>query len=129
MSSSDEQARDAANPPASPTPAPAPQQVEPAGPELSGSTGVQERPAPARVDHLPPYRVLLHNDAFNDMVHVVETLCDLTPLQPTRAAAVMLEAHRTGVALVLVTHQERAELYVDQFKCKRLKVTIEPTEA
>jgi ATP-dependent Clp protease adaptor protein ClpS len=47
---------------------------------------------------------------------------------PQRAAAVMLEAHRTGVALVLVTHLERAELYVDQFRSKKIRVTIEPTE-
>jgi hypothetical protein len=29
---------------------------------------------------------------------------------------------------VLVTHKERAELYVDQFKSKSLTVTIEPAE-
>jgi ATP-dependent Clp protease adapter protein ClpS len=38
------------------------------------------------------------------------------------------EAHNTGVALLLVTHKERAELYVDQFKSKSLTVTIEPAE-
>lgn len=97
---------------------------------LPGSTGLKERPASPspRVDHLPQFRVLLHNDVKNDMVYVVETLCDLTPLMPQRAAAVMLEAHRTGVALVLVTHRERAELYVDQFQSKSLVVTIEPAE-
>jgi ATP-dependent Clp protease adaptor protein ClpS len=97
---------------------------------VPGSTGLKERPAasPPRVDHLPQFRVLLHNDAKIDMVYVVETLCDLTPLMPQRAAAVMLEAHRTGVALVLVTHRERAELYVDQFQSKSLVVTIEPAE-
>ena len=94
----------------------------------SSSAGVQERVAPPRVDVLPPYRVLLHNDEVTDAMYVVETLCDLTPLMPQRAAAVMLEAHRTGVALVLVTHLERAELYVDQFRSKKIRVTIEPTE-
>ena len=94
--------------------------------EPPGSTGLKERPAPGRVDHLPQFRVILHNDAINDMMYVVETLCDITPLMPQRAAAVMLEAHRTGVALVLVTHRERAELYVDQFRSKKLLVTIEP---
>jgi ATP-dependent Clp protease adaptor protein ClpS len=34
----------------------------------------------------------------------------------------------SGVALVLVTHKERAELYVEQFASKRLTVTIEPAE-
>jgi ATP-dependent Clp protease adaptor protein ClpS len=84
--------------------------------------------ADPRLDCLPPYRVLLHNDHKNDMVYVVESICDLTPLPPQRAAAVMLEAHRTGVGLMLVTHRERAELYVEQFASRELKVTMEPAE-
>ena len=87
------------------------------------STRVKDRAAPPRVD-----RVLLHNDQVSEPLYVVESLCELTPLMPQRAAAVMMEAHRTGVALVLVTHQERAELYVDQFRSKRLVVTMEPAE-
>ena len=79
-----------------------------------------------RVDQLPPYRVLLHNDEVNDFVHVIETICDLTPLSPHRATVVTMEAHKAGVALVLTTHRERAELYQDQFKSRSLKVTIEP---
>jgi len=92
----------------------------------TAATGVQEKPAPERVDQLPPFRVLLHNDEVNDFVHVIETICDLTPLTPQRAAAVTMEAHKSGVALVLTTHKERAELYQDQFQSKLLKVTIEP---
>ena len=39
------------------------------------------------------------------------------------------EAHETGVALLLVTHKERAELYQDQFESKGLTtVTIQPDE-
>jgi ATP-dependent Clp protease adaptor protein ClpS len=91
-------------------------------------TGVQERPAEPKLDRLPPFRVLLHNDEVNDMAFVVESICDLTPLAPQRAAAVMLEAHRTGVALMLVTHRERAELYVELFKSRMLTVTMEPAE-
>ncbi len=88
------------------------------------ATGVQE--LPGKVEELPPYRVLLHNDEKNDFVHVIETLVDLTPLTPQRATTVTMEAHKSGVALVLLTHKERAELYVDQFQSKSLKVTIEP---
>lgn len=87
-------------------------------------------PAPSepKVDRLPPFKVLLHNDDHNDMVYVVETLMELTPLEPQHAAQVMLEAHKSGVALVLVTHRERAELYHDQFQSKGIKVTIEAAE-
>jgi len=60
--------------------------------------------------------------------YVIATLVELTPLNATRAYSVTMEAHTTGVALVLVTHRERAELYRDQFQSKRLTVTIEPTE-
>jgi ATP-dependent Clp protease adaptor protein ClpS len=77
---------------------------------------------------LPMYKVLLHNDDKNDMGHVVESIVELTPLQAEEAILKMVEAHKTGVALLLVTHKERAELYVDQFASKSLTVTIEPDE-
>jgi ATP-dependent Clp protease adapter protein ClpS len=62
------------------------------------------------------------------VIDVVETICDLTPLNLERAAAATVEAHNTGVALLLTTHRERAELYVEQFYSKKMKVTIEPAE-
>jgi ATP-dependent Clp protease adapter protein ClpS len=77
---------------------------------------------------LPMYKVLLHNDDKNDMVHVVMTIVELTPLNEQEAVLRMAEAHKTGVSLLLVTHKERAELYVDQFQSKSLVVTIEPDE-
>ena len=104
------------------------QEESPSAPIPPATTSVQEEAAPPRLDRLPPYRVLLHNDDVNDMLYVVESICDLTPLPPQRAAAVMLEAHRTGLALLMVTHRERAELYVDQFKSRNLTVTMEPAE-
>lgn len=97
------------------------------GSEAGRATSVKPKPAASpKVDRLPPYRVLLHNDDVNEMTDVVDAICDLTPLDLHRAAKVMLEAHTRGVALLLTTHRERAELYVDQFACKKLTVTIEP---
>lgn len=88
------------------------------------------KPAPTRgpVDQLPPFRVLLHNDDVNSIDHVVDSIMELTPLDHGRAVEVTLEAQQSGAALVLVTHQERAELYRDQFTSKSLTVTIEPVE-
>ncbi len=86
----------------------------------------KKAPAPPRVDQLPLYRVLLHNDDFNTTDFVVDSLIELTPLVRQNAYEVMLEAHARGLALVLVTHKERAELYQEQFKTRRLTVTIEP---
>ncbi|GBD37483.1 ATP-dependent Clp protease adapter protein ClpS [bacterium HR36] len=79
-----------------------------------------------RVDRLPPYKLLLHNDDVHDMAYVVQTIQELTALSREEATQRMLEAHHTGVALLLVTHKERAELYAEQFAAKGLTVTIEP---
>lgn len=93
-----------------------------------GGTATKTRPSPPQRKNLPPYRVLLHNDSVSDMGEVVDTICDLTPLKRQDAVTRMLEAHNTGVALLLVTHKERAELYREQFHSKRLKVSIEAAD-
>jgi ATP-dependent Clp protease adaptor protein ClpS len=85
----------------------------------------QDQPA-SRVDRLPPYKLLLHNDDVHDMAYVVQTILELTALSREEATQRMLEAHKNGVALLLVTHKERAELYAEQFASKGLTVTIEP---
>lgn len=78
--------------------------------------------------HLPPYKVLLHNDDVNDMEHVIQTILKLTTLALVNAVKCTLEAHDTGVSLLLVTHKERAELYAEQFASRLLTVTIEPAD-
>src|SRR5262245_52088318 len=77
---------------------------------------------------LPPWKVLLHNDDKNEIGFVVVTIVELTTLNEQDAKQCTLEAHETGVALLLTTHKERAELYKDQFESKGLTVTIEPAE-
>jgi ATP-dependent Clp protease adapter protein ClpS len=77
---------------------------------------------------LPPWKVLLHNDDKNDILFVVSTVMQLTSLNQQDAEQRTIEAHKTGVALLLTTHKERAELYKDQFESKGLTVTIEPAE-
>jgi ATP-dependent Clp protease adaptor protein ClpS len=75
---------------------------------------------------LPPWKVLLHNDDNNEMLFVIHSIVELTPLSRDEAMHRMFEAHKSGVALLLVTHKERAELYMDQFQSKGLTITIEP---
>ena len=75
---------------------------------------------------LPPYKVLLHNDDVNTVEHVILTILKLTPLKEPEAIERTIEAHETGVALLLVTNRERAELYCEQFATYKLKVTCEP---
>lgn len=43
-----------------------------------------------------------------------------------RAMQVSRTAHTSGIALVLLAHKERAELYREQFAGRGLKVSIEP---
>ncbi|MHC4948452.1 MAG: ATP-dependent Clp protease adaptor ClpS [Planctomycetota bacterium] len=90
------------------------------------ATTVRPKPASPRVDRLPPWKVLLHNDDVNDMGFVVETIRELTGLNRHTAIMRMLEAHTKGVALLIATHRERAELIREQFATRRLIVSIEP---
>lgn len=100
-----------------------------------GRTAVATVPAkkPAgpkrRPKQLPPYKVLLHNDEVNTFESVIAAILKLTTLQPQDARLRTLEAHETGVALLLVTHKERAELYHEQFATFKITVTIEPDGA
>lgn len=94
----------------------------------STMTSPTKTPAPSKQKpkHLPRYRVLLHNDDVNHFDHVIRSIMRLTPLSEQEALLRTLEAHESGVALLLVTHKERAELYVDQFLSVKITVTIEP---
>jgi len=104
---------------------PEPEQTE--QPESPGTAVVPEKkPAPPRPRQLPPFKVLLHNDEVNDFEHVIRTIIKLTSLTLEEAFERTLEAHSSGVALLLVTHQERAELYCEQFATFQLTVTAEP---
>ena len=95
-----------------------------AKPKTKGKRSPKKKPP----QMLPPWKVLLHNDDKNDMIFVARTILELTPLKQEEAVLRMKEAHETGVALLLVTHKERAELYKDQFESKGITVTIEPAE-
>jgi ATP-dependent Clp protease adaptor protein ClpS len=88
----------------------------------------KNKPKPKLPGMLPQWKVLLHNDDKNTVEFVILTIVGLTTLNAQDALLRTLEAHETGVALLLVTHKERAELYQDQFKSKGLCVTIEPTD-
>ena len=75
----------------------------------------------------PRYKVLLHNDPVNTMEYVVSTLQQVVPqLSEQDAMAVMLEAHNSGVGLVIVCDLEPAEFYCETLKAKGLTSTLEP---
>lgn len=99
--------------------------------ESSATIAQRKKPAPTKREprQLPPYRVLLHNDDVNTFDHVIRSVVRLTPLQENEAVVKAIEAHESGVALLLVTHRERAELYAEQFASLNIVVTIEPADA
>ena len=103
-------------------------------PDESGTATAKPKRSPKKSPQkkppqpLPPWKVLLHNDDKNDILFVVKTVMELTPLKEEEAQQRTVEAHKTGVALLLTTHKERAELYQEQFASKGLIVTIEPAE-
>tara|TARA_Y100001968_G_C19284876_1_gene681134 strand:- start:394 stop:702 length:309 start_codon:yes stop_codon:yes gene_type:complete len=75
----------------------------------------------------PRYKVLLHNDPINSMELVVNALREVVPqLSEQDAVAIMLQAHNTGIGLVIVCDLEPAEFYSESLKAKGLTSTIEP---
>ncbi|AFY39746.1 ATP-dependent Clp protease adapter protein clpS [[Leptolyngbya] sp. PCC 7376] len=94
------------------------------------STGVIEKRSAATVRKpAPRYRVLLHNDDFNPMEHVVQTLIQtVAGLTQPQAVSIMMEAHTNGLALVITCVQEHAEFYCETLKSHGLSSTIEPDD-
>ena len=90
------------------------------------STNQKPAPAEAPPKQLPPYKVLLHNDDENVFDYVIKSICRIVALSQQDAELRATEADKTGVALLLMTHKERAELYQEQFTSAGLTVTIEP---
>jgi ATP-dependent Clp protease adaptor protein ClpS len=80
----------------------------------------------------PPWKVLLHDDDKTTMEFVVWLLRGTFHKEEEEAVRLMWEVHNTGVALVVVTTRERAELYLEQVHSLArprgfpLKATMEP---
>ena len=74
----------------------------------------------------PKYKVLLHNDPVNSMEYVTISLREVVPqLSEQDAISIMLEAHNTGVGLVIVCDLEPAEFYSESLKSKGISSSIE----
>jgi len=104
---------------------PRPEQEQPK-PPATASTDTRPQPATPKSKPLPRWKVVLHNDDVNEMEYVVRTIMSLTPIEEAAAVKKALEAHNAGLSLLLTTHQERAELFQQQFQSANLTVTIEP---
>jgi len=97
------------------------ERINPPGPP-SGETRIDcfaRRPPP------PGYRVVLLNISAQALMFVVRTVMELTRFCREEATYKMWEAHYNGRSQLLITHLERAELYVEQFAERGLTVIIE----
>jgi ATP-dependent Clp protease adapter protein ClpS len=70
--------------------------------------------------------VVLHRAADKGLLFVVAVLRELTRFGEAEAMSRMWEAYHSGRAVILATHFERAELYVEQFAARGLTASIEP---
>ena len=75
---------------------------------------------------LRQYHLILHRASDKSLLSVVRAVRELTHFAEAEAMARMWDAHHAGRAVVLATHLERAELYVEQFAAHGLVVTLEP---
>ena len=94
--------------------------------DYSGPPFGEARNNPRVRQPLPRYRVVLTNNAAQALMFVIQTVMELTRFCREEATQRMWEAHHSGRSQLLVTHLERAELYVEQFAERGLLVTIEP---
>jgi ATP-dependent Clp protease adaptor protein ClpS len=63
------------------------------------------------------------------MEHVVESLVTVVPsLTMPQAVDIMMQAHSSGVALVITCALEHAEFYCEGLRAKGLTSSIEPDE-
>ena len=74
----------------------------------------------------PRFKILLHNDDHNDMLHVVRSLMQVFKMEGEEAEKIMWEAHKSSVALCRIEVQEVAELRKEQLEAFSLIATIEP---
>jgi ATP-dependent Clp protease adaptor protein ClpS len=80
-----------------------------------------------RAKLFPPYKVILFDDDHNEMNYVVAALLHaVNDLSQQEAERIMLTAHLTGSAIVVVCPKEIAEYYQARLLSYGLTATIEP---
>ena len=96
----------------------------------SSNTVVLEKKPSELKNKSPKYKVLLHNDPINSMEYVAISLREVVPqLSEQDAISIMLEAHNTGVGLVIICDLEPAEFYSESLKSKGISSSIEKEDS
>jgi ATP-dependent Clp protease adaptor protein ClpS len=79
-----------------------------------------------RIATYPRRKVVLLKPENVPLSAVVRAVRELTRLAEAEATFRMWDAHYAGRAVVIETHLERAELFVEQFADRGLLATLEP---
>lgn len=96
------------------------------GYEGHGLAMARPKPVPVtQTDQMPPWKIILHNDDVNTAEYVVNKVQEITKLDEKDAVRKVLEANKEGLALLLTTHKEKAELLVEMFESCKIDVTME----
>ncbi len=94
-----------------------------------GTSTVKKSSTATISKHAPRYKVLLHNDDFNSMEYVVDTLMKtVSGMTQPQAVNIMMETHNGGVGLVITCALEHAEFYCETLCNHGLSSTIEADE-
>lgn len=89
-------------------------------------TPAQEIEVEPTVRMIPLYFLVLHNNTTPSMDEVVDILFRHTPLNEIDSTLVMLDAHNTGIGVVMIDYYEAVEYYSETLRGKGLITSIEP---
>ncbi|EPR57750.1 ATP-dependent Clp protease adaptor protein ClpS protein [Toxoplasma gondii ME49] len=78
---------------------------------------------------LKAWQVVLHNDEIHAIPHVTDLLVDAVPsLTKAKAHSITVQAHKTGLALVLRTWREKATEIYRKLKANGLTISLVPSK-
>ena len=77
------------------------------------------------VDRLPQWRIVLHDDEVHEPLDMIDRISSTLPISRYAAIRRVLETHQHGTSVLMLAHQELAELYYLQLSKQNLIVTIE----
>jgi ATP-dependent Clp protease adapter protein ClpS len=80
------------------------------------------------VEHIlgKPHKTLLFNDELHEMNEVAMQICKAIHCAREEAVRIMLLAHKTGSAVVVVAHREKCEHVAAVLEEIRLSTKVEP---
>ena len=92
------------------------------------STVIEEEVEETTEEHVkkyPMWKVLLHNDDHTEILDVIFAVMDVFKYDHEKTLKIVMEAHKTGVAICKIEPKEQAEFHTEQLISHRLTATYE----